>query len=221
MISLVQETGGNDWGASLSLPFTTSAGSLLVAQVNQDPTAGTITDSAGNTYSLLADTTDYGAIDQHAGQLYYCLNASPATSVTLTRTGNSNIVMRLTEWSGVGTLVGGGAARSASPPPRTVETNDLVILSNFRWNSNGTGLAAPTGYTALTTYNRGTITNSGAYKIATANGTEAPTYGSSSTNGVISAAFGPATGGEALAGNYFRLVGGVWTAQASEILREA
>src|SRR5699024_5486407 len=125
---LVGTATAETWGASITVTHTTTAGSLLVMAVSGHAEADSITDDAGNTWTLAGSTADAGATStQTQGHLWYCLDAQPVTQVTVTRAGGSrNWTAVLSEWSGFGTAVD-VAVTYGTAPQVDAQAGDLIV----------------------------------------------------------------------------------------------
>src|SRR5439155_12910687 len=80
---------------SLTLPVASTAGTLLVATVNSDPTAAAFTAPAGWVSAVSINQATAGRVEIW----YYPNNPGGITSATFTTGGNA--VGQLSEWSGV------------------------------------------------------------------------------------------------------------------------
>ena len=188
VVAKIGQNTNSTWGTSAVTNYSSTAGNTLVLAVSSLG-SNTITDTAGNTWTLLADTTAGSTDGQSVGQVYYCINAAAVTSVTLARATNSTMAISLTEWSNVAEMrnftVGGSGAASVQ-----ATTGDLVMGSMFHFSASGTPAATPSGYAGLTPVVNGTFVNDGAYKIATTTGLQDIAWTPSDT-GEVKVAFRP------------------------------
>ena len=133
MISLVQSASQN-YGGGFSLAFGSdnTAGNMLVVLTNQVSSSFTITDTAGNTWSLLSSITLSGST---VGiWVCYSCNAGPNT-VTIGGTGITIAAFTIAEFSGVNTLdtgasfpaPGASGATWASNAITTSYPNELLL----------------------------------------------------------------------------------------------
>ena len=187
-VAKIGQTTGSVYGTTTTLTYSSTVGNTLVLAVSS-PGSNTITDTAGNTWTLLADTVTDGASAQRMGQVYYRINAAAVGSVTLTRAVNANMALSLTEWSNVAALRNYTTdALAANPVDATI--GDLVFSNIFQYSSTGTPTATPSGYTGLTHATETSFVTAGAYRLATTTGAQDPNWNNASI-GEINAAFRP------------------------------
>lgn len=190
-------TGGGWFGVSpLTIPIVTAGGNTLV--VSTTITAGvtpTITDTAGNVWVKAASTADVAATGQRLGCVYYCVNAKPVTSVSLSSASNQNWAAVVSEWSGV---TGSRAVQAANTPtgsvPVAANAGDLVLSSVFYYQADGTPAAPPTGWASAGAHATGNNFHSDAYQVATTAGNVGASWSMPSTaRAIITTAFAGAT----------------------------
>jgi len=187
-IAKIGQTTGSVYGTTTTLTYSSTVGNTLVLSVSS-PGSNTITDTAGNTWALLADTVTDGASAERMGQVYYCISAAAVGSVTLTRATAANMALSLTEWSNVAALRNYTMdALAANPVDATI--GDLVLSNIFQYSSNGTPTATPSGYTGLTHATETSFVTAGAYRLATTTGAQDPNWNNASI-GEINASFRP------------------------------
>lgn len=203
------------YGATATLPYVSTAGNTLILYVGSNGD-NTVTDTAGNTWTLLADTGAAGATAQRVGQVYYCVGAAAITSVTITRTGSSNFSLKMTEWSGVDTVGVASVTNAPTNASVTAAVDDLVLASAFYYTGSPTTAA---GYTSLSTEGLRPNFNIGVqYRIAVSVGAAAPGFGLSSA-GLVTTALAPvADTPEPL--RFIKRAGG-WVGQHGSIVRSA
>ncbi|HEY4210838.1 MAG TPA: LysM peptidoglycan-binding domain-containing protein [Steroidobacteraceae bacterium] len=145
---------------TVSVTFTSAqtAGHLNVIAIgwnNATSTISSVTDTAGNTYTLaIGPTTASGNGRQ---SIYYAknINAAAANSNTVTVTFSGSVPypdLRATEYSGINTTspldvtkgASGSSTSTSSGSVTTTNANDLIIAANYVANSTS---AAGSGYT--------------------------------------------------------------------------
>lgn len=188
-IAFVKQTTGNAYGTSITVNHTASAGADLVLAVSSGG-GNTITDTAGNTWTLVADTVSQGATGQRMGQVYRCLNAAAITSVTINRSSNASLAVSLTEWSGIGAVRNMTVGATAADPV-SAQVGDLVLSSIFQYSGSGAPTATPGGYTGLNHAGQDSFVTAAAYRLATTSGAQNPDWNNASI-GEINIAFSPA-----------------------------
>lgn len=156
---LLGQAVADAFAATLAINHTSAAGSTLLLAVN-GLAPYTITDTAGNTWTHLGGV-DSGS--QRMGQVYISVNASPVTSVTLSRSDNYNIVASLTEWSGA-PIAADSAADLDGTAPVAVQAGDVVVSYKFHYSGTNEPHPTPAGYTGLTGFSRSNHAVAGAYK---------------------------------------------------------
>src|SRR5690349_2460094 len=143
--------------ASLSASISSLAGEALVVVLtirtnSTQNITGTLTDSAGNTYTLARSTFQ----STNRTEVWYCLNPSPVTSVTLTPTAAAQMVMDVIRVSGVDTSGIGATSTNnganTTTPSATITTTvaDSLVIGGVGEVAAGTAtLDAGIGYTTL------------------------------------------------------------------------
>lgn len=186
-LAVVGQAIANDYSSTITVNYSSTAGNTLVVFCNSNG-SNTVTDSAGNTWTLAGDTIPLGATSQRQGQMYYCVNADPVTSVTISRASSTNFNVSLTEWQGV---KGFRSARSVSQPgDETIDASagDLLISTHFTYSASSSPKTVPSDYTELTPSVRANFILSIGYRQAASNGTHIAGWGTGNA-GVITAAF--------------------------------
>lgn len=216
MVAFVAEQNyDGGYGATATLPYVSSPGNTLVLFVASSG-ADTVTDTAGNTWSLAADTGLVGATAQRTGQVYYCVNAKPVTAITLTSAASTSRSVKLTEWSGVRAF-GSADVRSNTPPPVvTAAIGDMVIAAAFSYS----GVPSyASGYKALPAMNQKPKFNvTVQYAPATIPGAVAPTFSLASA-GLVTLRLTPVA--PLAPPTHFRLVNGMWRDGEASIFRSS
>lgn len=176
--TVVKSTLIDGYGTTLTVPVTSTAGNTLVIAVSVGNT-NKPTDTAGNTWVLALDTSTIGASSQRLGQIWYCINAQPVTSVTITHAAAQNYCGVIVELAGVQTLaVSAMNTGTSTVPAANANPDDLVLNSCFYFQTTGTSpVAAPAGFTAITTAVRGNNFNAIAQRTATTAGTAGASWG--------------------------------------------
>lgn len=188
--------------ASLTVNLTTSTGSCLVlAVLHQSRTVTSVTDTAGNTWTLAASTFSIGASSSQRVSIYYCLDAATVTSATVAIDSAGALAVRLTELTGVGALLDTAVAlsgRQASSPDALVD----VVPDGFAVGVAGVYVVAggviptstATGWTGIPPNSISTTHQLGAYRLTATTGTGTPRWGAgnNATFGVAAASFSPA-----------------------------
>lgn len=208
-IAFVRQATAN--GALPSQPVTITASTagnaliLIISYATGATNAVTgVTDNASNAWAKAAEGWLAGSSTRV--EIWYVLNATSATTVTVAKPTTSAAFVNVSEWSGVATTAafdtgtGGGEASSTSKtagPISTAFAPDLVIAGVSYPSGTATATLNTAGYTALTGGLNGTQTGAFAYQIVSS-------AGSYSVNWTLSAA---ATGGNAIAS--FKAVGAV------------
>ncbi len=137
---------------SANFPVVQTLGDLNVVVVGWNDTAATVqsvTDSAGNNYSLAIGPTSGTALRQ---SIYYAANiASGSNTVTVTFSQAAAYPdVRILEYQGVTTLdvtagASGGSASASSGAATTTSANELIFGANTVFTGNAT---AGSGFTA-------------------------------------------------------------------------
>ncbi|NKG21123.1 hypothetical protein [Paeniglutamicibacter terrestris] len=176
-IAIVGTTKLDGFGTTLDIPYASTAGNLLVVHVSVGNVL-TPTDTAGNTWTLALNTSTIGSTSQRLGQVYYCLNASAITSLTLTHAASQNYVAIVTELSGVASYRGGAMNTGTSTAATTsVVAGDMVLSGCFYFKTAATAAAPfPAGWTGIDTGIRGNNFNGLAYQAIAADGTSGPSW---------------------------------------------
>lgn len=213
-ITLASQGEANGYGTSLAISHSAPVGKLLVVFFSSSggPTVA-VTDNGGNTWTKLGDTLDAGATAHSVGQVFYTFTTSAVSTITLSRTGNTNWTAKVTQWSGATSFV--GSDLTVQPDVATVGAvaNDLIIGGAFYYGS--TGPSTPSGWTGLTTATRNSaFIVASAYKIATATGAQGPSWTTGATAGLFTVVFR-----EGAAPTFFRYNGTTWVPQIISIDR--
>lgn len=207
-ITLAAQGEANGYGTSLAISHTATAGKLLVVFFSSSggPTV-TVTDNGGNVWTKVGDTLDSGATAHSVGQVFYTFTTAAVSTITLSRTGNTNWTAKVTQWTGATAFV--GSDLTVQPDVATVGAvaNDLIIGGAFYYGSSGP--SAPSGWTGLTTSARNSaFIVASAYKLATAAGAQGPSWTTGATAGLFALAFREGT-----APTFFRYNGTTWVPQ--------
>ena len=204
--TVVKSTLIDGYGTTLTVPVTSTGGNTLVIAVSVGNT-NKPTDTAGNNWVLAMDTSTIGASAQRLGQIWYCINAQPVTSVTITHATAQNYCGVMVELEGVQTLALSAMNTGTSTVPAgDAAPGDLVLNSCFYFQSTGTPpVAAPAGFTAVATAVRGNNFNGLAQRTATTTGTAGATWGMGSNGAQLVTVWRGAA-----VPQYYRKVGSEW-----------
>jgi len=186
MITLAGQTDANDYGTSITIPYVSTSGNTLVLYC-QSLGELDVSDTANNTWQFVSDTAAIGAASQREGQLFYCVDAASVSSVTLSRTENTNYNVKLTEWTGIEQFVASGTGNTNTQAAVMADENDLVISAAFAYSSSSTPKATPASYTGLDPAIRSAFVVSSAYKTVATTGSTEPVW--SGTFSSINAVF--------------------------------
>lgn len=168
------------WGGSAVFTRTTTAGNTLVCYVGSN-TGNSISDSAGNTWTLVGDTASVGATSQRVGQMWVCPNADAVTSVTVTHGGSnkafSGSLVELASDNPV-EVVDTGVALS---DPATVDTaaGGAVLTAGFYYTGT---ITYPSGYTQLPATVQSGFNVVSAYLLGASAGTDSPYFSGASSD---------------------------------------
>lgn len=215
MTTLIGQTTGVAYRATVTLNYTSTAGNLLVLCVQHHgaTVSPTITDTAGNAWQVAGDTTD--GQGESIGTMYYCLDAGAVTSVTIPAQ-TSLVLANLSEWSGVAGFRSASSAFQATGATLQVETatnaGDLVIGHASVWSPDAAAPTPSAGWTPLDQAGSGSNRLASAYYAESAGGDLGPLFSLSGPGkfGNVTAAFIPATAELASASSLavFRIAGG-------------
>lgn len=202
--AFVQEKAG--WVVDTTAPYdltitpdsATTAGNTIIVNVGHtsEDAAPTISDSAGNTYTLLARIGSADGAANAYGSQYVCFNAAAATWVksTITTTSRSNLV-QVVEFSGLASTratnkyVGSNTSLAA-----TNTSGDLIVCMGAGLVATVPATTGGTGYTALDDqYHAASNANSllGAYRVSAVDNTAGATFTGFGTHGLITSSFVP------------------------------
>ena len=180
-------------------PATTAGNTLIVRGTHRAGTNGltmSLTDDAGNTWQLAGAPVAGNSGD---GFLFYCLDAAPITSITISPVAS---LLFLTEWSGVGTVadITSQANASTTTPPPALALADtpgsLVYGALSATVSNRVFVIEPNGFTEGVQFRATQMTSLAAYLLDAGPGEWGPqwriTSGGASTSGAVTVVFRPA-----------------------------
>lgn len=182
-ITLVgNSAAGGSYAATRQQPFTSTAGNALVLVVlHQGQAITSVTDTAGNTWTLAADSASVGAPSQYQVAVYYCLNAKAITSVTVTCPATTAIVTNVSQWAGVGGFRGGAAKYAATggaqpaPSAVAVQAGDVLVGGGAYYAAaQGETVAAP--FVQMNDAGVSTTQLAVAYDVADTAGTVGPVW---------------------------------------------
>jgi len=202
-ISFVGQVAKSVFAGTSTQAYTSTAGNTLILALQHQTFTPTITDSAGNTWVQGPDTVVDGTVATAEKQvgLWYSINATPITSITVTTSGSGNkaIQFNLSEWRGIGSLrakASGyqGSGTASATAPVVTQTGDLLIGNMGYFDGTGRDDTVASGYTVLTGNAISTTYQSVAYQIASTTATTGPSYtfARSTGSGIAVASFMPA-----------------------------
>lgn len=212
---------GDNWGAAVTIPAVTTAGRTLIASVQatgSNTNNTTVTDTAGNTWTRIANTEDVGATSQRLGQLWYCGNANAITSITVTAPASQNVTVVLSEWTGITGFRGFAVQNFPASTVTTAAVAGDVVFSSCFYNQDTAEpptdpISPPAGWTTAGARQRlASMYNSAAYQNVATAGSVGPHWVIGTTRkAVITAAFTTtsSSSGGATSNAYVR-VGGAW-----------
>ena len=188
---------------SLTLPVASTAGTLLVATVNSDPTAAAFTAPAGWVSAVSINQATAGRVEIW----YYPNNPGGITSATFT-TG-VNAVGQLTEWSGVvaaspldqtGTFATATASTTAtiSTSAATAVANELVITNDAFKIGGGETFTPNAAWTSLVNDRSNGFGSEFRLDLPAGVASETVTASHTTTWSLAIASFKPAAGGAVL-----------------------
>lgn len=209
MAIVVTDNGGatNVSGTTLAkTAVTVAAGSLIVVRsAETGTTLGTVTDSAGNTYTAITSVHPGGGVSTGTTGLFYCKNCLALSSGTVTfhKTASGNCAIAVMSATGIDTVApldtavtntatGSSAAPSVTSGSPAVSGELFVAVADWATSSRtgtqdtGDGWAAPP--VAQTLDIGGNQVNAGTGTL-----TYAPTLSGTSVWGAIIVAFKPPT----------------------------
>lgn len=213
-VALVGEKNADGgYGPSTTLSYSSTLGNTLILYVASNG-ANTVSDNAGNVWTLAGDTASAGATAQRVGQVYYTVDADPITSVTVTRTGSTNWSIKMTEWSGVSAFGSSDTKSAPTAPSVTAAADDMVIAGAFYYTGSP---AFTSGYEVLPAAGQRPNFNIAVqYRAAAAAGAAAPTFGLASS-GLVTLRLVPSA--PPAPQSHFRLVGSNWVPVSVQIAR--
>lgn len=142
-VTLVGETSAVGFG-TLVVSYASTAGNTLVLFGASNNTTGlSVTDSAGNTWTLAHDNASEGGTAQKHVLAYVCTNAAAVTSVTWNSGSGSNTAYVLAEFSPSTLTSSAGTVGTTAP---TV-TGDLAVIAAGQYK--GANYTESTGWTEL------------------------------------------------------------------------
>lgn len=192
-MAFVGQAAGGDYVASYTRTYTSTAGNLLVLCVqHQAGTINSVTDTAGNAWTLARDTfVSDTATSEGRVAIYVCPAAKAVTSVTVTCATVSGLNVNLSEWSGM--AVAGPVREAASAfaptsstplaPTVTAAVGDVVVGVFGYGNSTVSIDTLASGYTALAGFNVSSTWLRAAYRAVTVAGATGPAWSLSASGG--------------------------------------
>jgi hypothetical protein len=188
---------------NLTLPAASTAGDLLVATVNGDPTASAFTAPAGWVQAIAINQATAGRVE-----IWYYRN-NPGGITTVTFTTGVNAVGQLTEWSGIATVAPldqtGSFATAATSTSATISTaaaaaeaGELVITNNSYKLGAGQTYAPGAGWTSLVNDEPNSFASEFRTDLPAAVASETVTASAATTWSLSIATFKLATGGAVL-----------------------
>jgi hypothetical protein len=179
-IALVRQTTGSTTAASLTVTpsAASTAGDALVAAIaikaGTSASVTSVTDSAGGTWTKGPAQGTAGVEDRI--EIWYRLGAPSVSSVTINLSASKSVAANVSEWSGIGSLLGlagvvNGSSTTAATPVQSTAGAPSLVIGAVNYPSSVTSSLAAGPFTELSDFSVSTTLHGrAAYVITSTSG---------------------------------------------------